>query len=50
MELEKTSADNDAKKKKALTDVKTIEEKLAKQENLVSSESNEPTKKKTPSS
>lgn len=36
MELEKTSADNDSKKKKALTDVKTIEEKLAKQENLVS--------------
>lgn len=36
MELEKISADNDANKKKALTDVKTIEEKLAKQENLVS--------------
>lgn len=36
MELEKTIADNDSKKKKALTDVKTIEEKLAKQENLVS--------------
>lgn len=35
MELEKASADNDSKKKKALTDVKATEEKLAKQETLV---------------
>lgn len=35
MELEKVSADNDSKKKKALNDVKTIEEKLAKQDSLV---------------
>lgn len=35
MELEKTSADNDSKKKKALTDAKNTEDKLNKQENLV---------------
>lgn len=35
MELEKTSADNDSKKKKALTDVKSNAEKLSKLENLV---------------
>lgn len=35
MELEKTNTDNDSKKKKALTDVKAIEEKLAKHESLV---------------
>lgn len=35
MELEKVSADNDSKKKKAQTDVKAIEEKLSKQESLV---------------
>lgn len=35
MELEKSSAANDSKKKKALTDVKSIEEKLNKQESLV---------------
>lgn len=38
MELEKTSADNDSKKKKAITDVKATEEKLAKQEILVNKE------------
>lgn len=35
MELEKSSADNDSKKKKALTDAKATEEKLSKQESLV---------------
>lgn len=35
MELEKASTDNETKKKKALTDVKAVEEKLNKQESLV---------------
>lgn len=35
MELEKASTDNESKKKKAITDVKAIEEKLSKQETLV---------------
>lgn len=35
MELEKTSTDNETKMKKALTDVKAIEEKFNKQEALV---------------
>lgn len=35
MELEKTNADIESKRKQALTDVKTIEEKLSKQESLV---------------
>lgn len=40
MELEKTNTDNDSKKKKALTDVKAIEEKLAKHESLVKKKQN----------
>lgn len=35
MELEKSSADNDSKKKKAVAEAKAIEEKLNKQESLV---------------
>lgn len=45
MELEKTNTDNDSKKKKALTDVKAIEEKLAKHESLVNKQKQTKTKK-----
>lgn len=46
MELEKTNTDNDSKKKKALTDVKAIEEKLAKHESLVKKNKTKQTKTK----